>query len=88
MEPQLTLFVTGADTGSSPPRRRRRVGRAERMAQRIDDLASRAEREAEECRLAGDAVGERKAREQARDARRSAQILRAGPGGVAVLMAA
>ena len=35
----------------------------------------------------GDELGERRAREQVRDARRSAAILRAGPTGVARLMA-
>lgn len=87
MEPQLTLFVTDA-TSPAAPRRRRGVSRSERMALRVDELAWRAEREAEQCRLAGDAAGERRAREHARDARRSAQILRAGPEGVAAIMAA
>lgn len=89
MEPQLTLFVNQEPAAAPAPRRRERgLSRTERMARRVDELVARAEREAEECRLAGDVVGERKAREEARDARRSAQILRAGPGGVAAVMAA
>lgn len=90
MDPQLTLFVGQTDPPRAPaPARapRRRLGRNARMAVRLDDLARRADFEAEECRVAGDQIGERRAREQARDARRSAELLRAGPAGVARLLA-
>ncbi len=89
MEPQLCLFGGADDVPPRPrPRRRRSASRNERMAQRIDELVWRHERHADACRRAGDVIGERRAREEARDARRSAQILRAGPGGVADVMAA
>ena len=45
------------------------------------------EAEAERLRVLGDELGERREREIARDARRSAAILRAGPDGVARLLA-
>ncbi len=80
---QLTLFM-----GQRPdPQPRRRLGRNERMALRLDQMADDAELEAESCRSRGDQLGERRAREQARDARRSAALLRAGPEGVARLLA-
>jgi hypothetical protein len=53
------------------------------MAARLDELAEAAEREALEHRRAGDAVGARAARDRAAGARRAAQLLRAGPAGVA-----
>lgn len=80
---QLTLFL-----GERPdPRPRARLGRNARMALRLDRMADEAELEAEALRSSGDQLGERRARERARDARRSAAILRAGPGGVARLLA-
>lgn len=80
---QLTLFA-----GRRPdPAPRRRLGRNEKMAIRLDQMADDAELEAEACRARGDQLGERRAREQARDARRSAALLRAGPEGVARLLA-
>ncbi|MCC6831627.1 MAG: hypothetical protein IT200_09805 [Thermoleophilia bacterium] len=80
---QLTLFA-----GRRPdPEPRRRVGRNEKMARRLDHMADDAELEAEACRAQGDQLGERRFREQARDARRSAALLRAGPEGVARLLA-
>jgi len=79
---QLILFP-GAERPR--PRRRRppRAGRSDRMAQRLDDLAIAAEREAIEARRAGDAVSARAARDRAEGARRAAELLRAGPAGVA-----
>ena len=78
---QLILFP-GAER---PPRRERprRRSRSARMAQRLDDLALAAEREAAESRRAGDAVSARAARDRAEGARRAAELLRAGPAGIA-----
>jgi hypothetical protein len=82
---QLTLFQGG---GARPaPAPRRRLGRNARMALTLDRMADEAEAQAERSRADGDQMGERRARERARDARRSAAILRAGPGGVARLLA-
>jgi hypothetical protein len=82
---QLTLFHGGASRPSPAPRRR--MGRNARMALTLDRMADEAEAQAERHRADGDRLGERRARERARDARRSAAILRAGPGGVARLLA-
>lgn len=79
---QLTLF-----RGQRPAPSGSRRGRNARMALRLDQMADIAEAEAERLRGLGDELGERRAREQVRDARRSAAILRAGPTGVARLMA-
>lgn len=79
---QLTLF-----RGSRPAHRAAGGGRNARMALRLDRMADEAEVEAERLRSVGDELGERRERERARDARRSATILRAGPGGVARVMA-
>jgi len=87
VDPQLALF-TGP--GAAPPARggrQPRLGRNARMALRLEELAADADREAEECRRAGDALGRRRAQERARDARRSAHVLRTGPRGVADLLA-
>lgn len=83
---QLILFpgATGAMRGREavrPPRRRR--GPSERKAEKLDRLAEEAERELAEAWRAGDAVAARAAHERARGARRAAQLLRAGPAGVA-----
>jgi hypothetical protein len=78
---QLPLF-TGAAAA-----RRARAGRNVRMAERLDRVAREAEREAAECRRAGDLVGMRAARERALGAARAAGLLRAGPSGVAGLLA-
>lgn len=78
---QLILFP-GADRPPRPDRPRRR-SRSARKAQALDELAALAEREAAEARRAGDAVSARAARDRAAGARRAAELLRAGPGGVA-----
>jgi len=57
------------------------------MAERLDLVAQEAQREAAACRRAGDLVGMRAARERARGAARAAELLRAGPSGVAGLLA-
>lgn len=53
------------------------------MAERLDALAEAADREAAESRRAGDVVSFREARDRAQGARRAAELLRAGPAGVA-----
>ncbi len=78
---QLILFP-GADRSVRRERPARR-SRTARKAQQLDELAVAAEREAIEARRAGDQVSARAARDRARGARRAAELLRAGPGGVA-----
>lgn len=78
---QLILFP-GADRPARDDRPRRR-SRSARMAQRLDDLATAAELEAIESARAGDSVSTRAARDRAEGARRAAEMLRAGPAGVA-----
>ena len=80
---QMTLF---AHAGHSQARRTR-LSRNERMALRLEQLADDWEDQAEQERAAGDQLSERRLREQARDARQSAALLRAGPGGVSRLLA-
>jgi len=80
---QMSLF---AHT-TRPAPTRRKMSRNERMALRLDELASDWDDQAAEAHAAGDQLSERRLREQARDARRSAQVLRAGPGGAAGLLA-
>jgi hypothetical protein len=80
---QMTLFAHATrPTGS-----RRRMSRNERMALRLEQLANEWDDGAADAHAAGDQLTERRLREQARDARRSAQVLRAGPGGAAGLLA-
>ena len=82
---QLILFP-GAPTPPTPPAapaRPRRPGPAARKAAQLDRIAEAAERELTESWRAGDVVGARAAHERARGARRAAQLLRAGPAGVA-----
>lgn len=78
---QLILFP-GADRATRrerPPRR----SRVARKAQQLDEMAAQAEREAFEAKRAGDPVSARAARDRAQGARRAAELLRAGPSGVA-----
>jgi len=71
----------------APSRERARArSRSARMAQRLDELAEAAERQMAESRRAGDAVGFREARDRALGARRAAELLRAGPQGVAEVL--
>jgi hypothetical protein len=68
----------------SPSRDRSRgPSRSARKAARLDELAQEAERQMAESRRAGDAVGFREAKDRALGARRAAELLRAGPAGVA-----
>ncbi len=80
MDTQLNLFIT---QGRPVPMGRRRLGRNDRLALKIDEIGDLAELEAGRERALGDHLGERRALERARDARRSAALLRAGPRGVA-----
>lgn len=80
---QLTLFTHGAH----PKMARRKLSRTESMALRLDQLADDWDDDAEAAHHHGDQLTERRMREQARDARRSAAILRAGPEGVGRLLA-
>lgn len=80
---QMALFVQTP----RPAPRRRKMSRNERMADRLDQLARDWDEQADEARATGDQLSERRLREQAGDARRSAQLLRAGPGGAAGLLA-
>jgi hypothetical protein len=57
------------------------------MALRLEQLADDWEDQAVLEHAGGDQITERRLREQARDARRSAALLRAGPGGVSRLLA-
>ncbi|WP_217921513.1 hypothetical protein [Miltoncostaea oceani] len=79
---QLILFP-GAPTPATPTARPRRAGPAERKAAQLDRMAAEAEREVSEAWRAGDMPGARAAHDRARGARRAAQLLRAGPAGVA-----
>lgn len=80
---QMALFAHTA----RPAPTRRKMSRNERMALRLDELASDWDDQAADAHAGGDQLSERRLREQARDARRSAQLLRAGPGGAAGLLA-
>jgi hypothetical protein len=80
---QMALFTHAGHSKA----RRTRLSRNERMALRLEQLADDWEDQAEQERAAGDQLSERRFREQARDARRSAALLRAGPGGVSRLLA-
>ncbi len=80
---QLTLFTHGAH----PKMARRKLSRNESMSLRLEQLADDWDDEAESAHQHGDQITERRMREQARDARRSAAILRAGPEGVGRLLA-
>jgi hypothetical protein len=80
---QMALF---AHT-TRPAPTRRRMSRNARMAIRLEELADGWDDAAAEAHASGDQLSERRLREQARDARRSAQLLRAGPGGAAGVLA-
>ena len=86
-EGQLILFpgVEAPSRARPAPRRRRRrpASRSARMAERLDELAAAAERAMAESHRAGDTLGANAARDRALGARRAAELLRAGPRGVA-----
>jgi hypothetical protein len=68
-------------------RPRARMGRNERMADRLDTIAIQAERDAADAVMAHDDVTARELLERAQAARRAASLLRAGPSGVRDLLA-
>ena len=68
-------------------RPRTRMGRNERMAERLDRIALQAERDAAAAVMAHDDVTARDMLERAQAARRAASLLRAGPSGVRELLA-
>lgn len=90
---QLTLVSTPEvvpETIPSTAHRRRprtRMGRNERMAGRLDTIATQAERDAAAAVMANDDVTARDMLERAKAARKAASLLRAGPSGVRDLLA-
>ena len=68
-------------------RPRTRMGRNERMAERLDLIAIQAERDAAAAVMAHDDVTAREMLARAQAARKAASLLRAGPGGVRELLA-
>ena len=86
---QLILFPgvpEAAPSAASAPARRRRPTRLERKLLELDRIAEAAEREMADSFRQGDAVGARAAHDRARGARRAAELLRAGPTGVAEVL--
>ncbi|HMO00884.1 MAG TPA: hypothetical protein PKD59_15840 [Miltoncostaeaceae bacterium] len=81
---QLILFPGIAEAPApAPAARRRRPTRVERKVLELERIAEAAEREMADGFRRGDAVSAKAAHDRARGARRAAEILRAGPGGVA-----
>ncbi|MSO44194.1 MAG: hypothetical protein EXQ74_02615 [Thermoleophilia bacterium] len=87
---QLALISTVDDVRvPAPPRRRSRtrMGRNERMAERLDAVAVHAQHEAAAAVMAHDDITAREMLDRASAARRAASLLRAGPAGVRDLLA-
>ena len=82
---QLILFP-GVPEAAPAPASRRRPTRLERKLVELDRMAEAAERELADSFRQGDAVGARAAHDRARGARRAAELLRAGPTGVAEVL--
>ncbi len=84
-EGQLILFPGAVPAPPAPPAARapRRRTPSARKAEQLDRMAEAAERELAEAWRAGDMLAAHAAHDRARGARRAAQILRAGPSGVA-----
>lgn len=68
-------------------RPRTRMGRNQRMAERLDMIAIQAERDAAAAVMAHDDVTAREMLERSQAARKAASLLRAGPSGVRDLLA-
>ena len=81
---QLILFPGAAEPVPAPAPRR--PARVERKARELDRIAEAAERELAESWRSGDMISARAAHDRARGARRAAELLRAGPAGVAELL--
>lgn len=90
---QLTLVSTppvGPEKIAPAAVRRRprtRMGRNQRMAERLDMIAIQAERDAAAAVMAHDDVTARDMLERSQAARKAASLLRAGPSGVRDLLA-
>lgn len=90
---QLTLISTpNTEPGTIAPaparrRPRTRMGRNERMAERLDAIAVQAQRDAAQAVMAHDDVTAREMLDRASAARKAASLLRAGPSGVRDLLA-
>ena len=89
---QLRLITTPDDMRevSAPPARRPRPsrrGRNLRMAERLDQIAIEAQRDAAQAVMAPDDVTAREDLDRASAARKAAALLRAGPSGVRELLA-
>ena len=84
---QLILFPGVAEPAppapAPAPARRRRATRVERKVRELERIAEAAEREMADSFRRGDRVSAKAAHDRARGARRAAEILRAGPSGVA-----
>ena len=68
-------------------RPRTRMGRNQRMAERLDMIAIQADRDAAAAVMAHDDVTAREMLERSQAARKAASLLRAGPSGVRDLLA-
>ena len=89
---QLRLITTPDDMRevSAPPVRRPRTsrqGRNVRMAERLDQIAIDAQRDAAQAVMAHDDVTARELLDRASAARKAAALLRAGPSGVREMLA-
>ena len=87
---QLILFPGVAEAAATPdpapPARRRRLTRVERKVAELERIAEAAEREMSDSFRRGDAISAKAAHDRARGARRAAELLRAGPSGVAEVL--
>jgi hypothetical protein len=81
---QLILFPGVAEpVAPAPAPRPRRPSRVERKVAELGRIAETAEREMADAFRRGDAISAKAAHDRARGARRAAELLRAGPSGVA-----
>ena len=87
---QLILFPGVAEAAAAPdpapPARRRRLTRVERKVAELERIAEAAEREMSDSFRRGDPISAKAAHDRARGARRAAELLRAGPSGVAEVL--
>jgi len=84
---QLILFPGVAEPAATAPAPRpRRPGRVERKVAELGRIAETAEREMADAFRRGDPISAKAAHDRARGARRAAELLRAGPSGVAEVL--
>lgn len=83
---QLILFPGVSEAAAPAPERRRRPTRVERKVAELERIAETAEREMADSFRGGDAISAKAAHDRARGARRAAELLRAGPSGVAEVL--